>query len=234
MFREEDFLLISGLQHAVFCERQWALIHVEQLWHENRLTVEGRHLHARVHDSHEIEMRPGVVVTRSLRLCSYKLGLIGQADVVEFHDVSLPNADTNSSEPGGIALNGHIGLWRPVPIEYKRGRPKKDGCDEVQLCAQALCLEEMLATRVHQGFLFYGRLKRRRRVIFDDALRMRTIDLAGHLHELMRTGSTPRAQLEKKCGNCSLKELCNPQLGSKRLSVRPYLEQIFVPDKGEP
>ena len=148
MFDEDDLLPISGLQHLVFCERQWALIHIEQFWEENRLTAEGRVLHERVHDT-ATESRPGVVVARGLRLQSRQLGLTGQADVVEFHRIG-------DGDAGGVQLPEREGWWRPFPVEYKRGRPKANACDEVQLCAQALCLEEMFSVAIRSGALFYG------------------------------------------------------------------------------
>lgn len=142
-FLEDDLLPLSGLQHLAFCERQWALIHIEQSWAENRLTAQGRVLHNRAHDGPP-ESRPGLRIARGLRLRSLRLGLSGQADVVEFYPA-----------PDGIALPGETGLWRPFPVEYKRGRPKAGRCDEVQLCAQALCLEEMFARPIPSGALFY-------------------------------------------------------------------------------
>jgi len=142
MYTEDQLLPLSALQHWVFCPRQCGLIHIEQTWDENRLTAQGRQLHERVHEA-EDENRPGVRIVRGLRIHSYRLGLIGQADVVEFHQ-----------SQAGIELTGADGLWQPFPVEYKRGKPKKNGCDEVQLCAQAMCLEEMLEINIDQGALF--------------------------------------------------------------------------------
>jgi len=139
-YTEDDLIPISALQHFVFCERQCALIHIEQAWTENRLTAEGRLLHERVHDQGG-ESRAGVRIERGLPLRSLRLGLVGVADVVEFHPLS----------EGG---------WRPFPVEYKRGKPKRNACDEIQVCAQALCLEEMLGVRIPAGALFYGKTHR--------------------------------------------------------------------------
>ena len=172
MYSDDDLLPLSGLQHLMFCERQWGLIHIEQIWEENRLTAEGRVLHERTHQPGS-DNRPGIRTARGLRLHSLRLGLIGQADVVEFRRAE-----------SGVALPETDGFWRPFPVEYKRGRPKKNACDEVQLCAQALCLEEMFTCQISEGSLFYGEPRRRRPVVFSVALRTRTESLAARMHEL--------------------------------------------------
>jgi CRISPR-associated exonuclease Cas4 len=200
MFSEDDLIPISALQHLAFCERQCALIHVEQLWDENRLTAEGRILHERVHDGGP-ETRGGVHVARGVRLRSLRLGLSGVADVVEFH---------KSEDGTGTALPGFRGLWRPFPVEYKRGKPKHGDCDAVQLCAQAICLEEMLSVSVPEGALFYGQPRRRQAVTFDPALRKETERLASRAHEIIRAGVTPEPVLGKHCKSCSLERLCLP------------------------
>lgn len=209
-------LPLSALQHLLFCERQCALIHLEQVWVENPLTVEGRHLHERA-DSREAESRPGLQVSRSLRLHSFRLGLSGQADLVEFH--RLP-----PGEPGAH-LPGRDGLWRPFPVEYKRGRPKTHRADEVQLCAQALCLEEMLGASVPAGALFYGETRRRKGVAFDAALRDLTADAAARLHLLMAAEATPPPVREPKCDRCSLLEVCLPAAPAR--SAGRYLEEVL-------
>lgn len=213
---ESDLLPISALQHLRFCERQWGLIHLEQQWEENRLTAEGRLLHDRVHEA-GAESRPGIVITRSLPLHSHRLGLTGQADVVEFHRAAP------GSEPPGIDLPGRPGPWRPFPVEYKRGKPKPDGCDEIQLCAQALCLEEMLHTPLPAGALFYGTTRRRTDVPFDPHLRALTEQLAARMHQLWDARVTPPAVYSKKCESCSLYNRCLPRTVSNHLSVRRYL-----------
>lgn len=193
MYSEDDLVPISGLQHLAFCERQWALIHLEQQWEENRLTAEGRQLHERA-DEGEEETREGIRICRGLHLRSLRLGLTGRADVVEFH----PN-------PGGSTKP------RPFPVEYKRGRPKPDHRDDVQLCAQALCLEEMLKVEIESGALFYGTPRRRTNVVFDADLRAETERLAARLHELYVARVTPKARYEKKCDRCSLYSICLPK-----------------------
>jgi CRISPR-associated exonuclease Cas4 len=226
LYLEDDLLPISALQHLQFCERQWALIHLEQQWEENRLTAEGRILHDRVHDA-ATESRPGVVIARGLLLHSLRLGLTGQADVVEFHRL-------DGDPPGAARLPDREGWWRPFPIEYKRGRPKPDSCDEVQLCAQALCLEEMFGVGIENGALFYGKRRRRTEVPFDGALRKHTEELARRMHDLYCARITPPAVYEKKCDNCSLYDRCLPRTTSKRKSVGRYLATFLKTEETEP
>jgi CRISPR-associated exonuclease Cas4 len=214
-YLEEDLLLLSGIQHFAFCRRQWALIHVEQQWQENLLTFNGREMHERADDPFFTEARGTVLITRSLPLVSRVLGLYGVADVVEFR-----------RDEGGIALQGRSGYWRPHPVEYKLGRPKPDDRDAVQLCAQGLCLEEMFGLPVGAGDLFYGRERRRQPVEFDEPLRRRVADLAAAMHEMFDAGTTPPADPTPACKNCSLVELCLPQLKTKR-SVRRYLDDAL-------
>ncbi len=198
VFAEDDLLPLSALQHLLFCERQCALIHIEGLWAENRLTVEGKHLHVRA-DSHTAETRGDLRTVRSLAVRSLRLGLVGRADVVEFHVAA-------DGTPASIA-----------PVEYKRGKPKRDDSDRVQLCAQALCLEEMLGRPVVAGALFYGTTRRRLEVAFDAELRETTEQATARLHVLIASGMTPRAPREPKCDSCSLLQLCLPDVtGSAR------------------
>ncbi len=204
MYPESDLLPLSGLQHLAFGERQCGLIHLELIWEENRLTVEGRHLHERVHEA-EDEVRDGVRIVRGLRLRSLQLGLIGQADVVEF------------------PLDG----GSPVPVEYKRGRKKPDQTDEAQVCAQALCLEEMLETPIPRGFLYYGQPRRRVQVLFDENLRARVATLAARMHELFDAGRTPPAQYNSKCDACSLIEVCMPKISDGKDRARAYIDQLW-------
>lgn len=215
MFTEDDLLPLSGLQHLLFCERQWALIHIEQQWEENRLTQEGRVLHDRVHDA-GTEARADLVVARSLRVRSLRLGLAGETDAVEFRRVRTDSAN-------GVPLEGRAGLWAPFPVEYKRGKPKSNAWDEVQLCAQALCLEEIFGVVIEGGALFYGTTRRRTPVAFDALLRERTEALAKRMHELYAAGATPKAVYEKKCEKCSLMERCMPKMSARRRDVARYL-----------
>lgn len=214
MFSESDLRSISALQHLAFCERQCCLIHVEQAWSENRFTAEGRILHEHVHEQ-ESESRGDTYIVRGLKLRSLEHGLSGVADVVEFHRV----------ENGGIVLTGKRGKWQPFPVEYKRGKPKSDQCDEIQLCAQTLCLEEMLAAHIKSGALYYGSQHRRVDVCFDEQLRKVTKDTAVKLHSLLSSNTTPKAVYGKKCNNCSLLEVCMPQTAKKQGNVAAYIEE---------
>jgi CRISPR-associated exonuclease Cas4 len=229
MYDEADLLPISALQHLAFCQRQWALIHLEGLWAENRLTVEGHHLHDRTHQS-ESESRGDLRIARGLRLRSLRLGLSGIADVVEFRRLpSAPEGQVSppSQGPAGVPLPGVRGLWQPAPVEYKRGKPKLGPYDEIQLCAQALCLEEMLGVAISAGALYYGQPHQRQEVALTVELREQTEKLAARLHELTRIGRTPLATYEKKCESCSLLYLCMPKTTSGRKSVDRYLAGIL-------
>jgi CRISPR-associated exonuclease Cas4 len=212
MYTEDELLPISALQHLSFCERQWGLIHLEGLWDENRLTAEGHILHDRAHEG-DTETRGDVRTARGLRLRSLRLGLVGIADVVEFH----------RAEGAGISLAGVPGLWQPVIVEYKRGKPKIGHEDELQLCAQALCLEEMLKVSIQNSSLFYGQPRRRYDVVFTEQLRGETESLAFRLHELNDAGVTPLAEYSQKCKNCSLLNLCLPKAASGHRDVHGYM-----------
>jgi CRISPR-associated exonuclease Cas4 len=206
-YTEEDLIMISALQHIAFCPRQCALIHIEQLWDENRMTAEGRIMHERVHEQNR-ESRGDVRIEYGLPLRSLRLGLIGKADVVEFHRVSK-------------------GFWQPFPVEYKRGKPKLDHCDMIQLCAQAMCLEEMLTISVPSGAIFYGRTRRRLDVSFDETLRRETEDAAEKASQLIASGITPPPIYEKRCESCSLIGECLPKKIGKKSSVKHYLTRMI-------
>jgi CRISPR-associated exonuclease Cas4 len=221
MFSEDDLLPLSGLQHLAFCERQWALIHLEQQWAENRLTAEGRVRHERVHDE-TTESRGDTRTVRGLRVHSFVLGLVGMCDVVEFKKI-IPSAQ-DSVSASGIKIGSADDHWLPMPVEHKRGKPKPDRCDEVQLCAQALCLEEMLHVAIDAGAIFYGLPRRRLEVVFDESLREETQRIATLMHELYQIGKTPTAAYEKKCRNCSLLELCKPRVTASPAKSRRYLD----------
>jgi len=214
MYSEDDLLPLSGLQHLLFCERQCALIHVEGQWAENRLTAEGKVGHERVHGGGGRSM-PGVRTAFALHLRSLQLGLSGVADVVEFHQPPEQGAP-----------------WRPFPVEHKRGRPKHGDADRVQLCAQAICLEEMLGVGVTAGALFYGQTRRRLDVAFDAALRGATQDAARRFHELVDAGRTPgAAYVPERCDACSLLPLCQPKAAGRGRSVRAYLAEALSPNE---
>lgn len=225
MESDDNLLPLSGLQHLVFCERQAALIHVEQVWRDNPLTLEGTHLHRQVDDeAPRREVRGDVVILRGITLRSSHLGLIGRADVVELHrDAPSQFAAGSGDLPAATTFDGLTGFWRPFPVDYKRGKPKPDRADEVQLCAQALCLEEMLEVRVSEGALFYGKEHRRHRVSFVPALRAAVASAAARFHQIVAQGLTPAAVRQPKCRGCSLIDVCMPKLSTERGAAR-YLE----------
>ncbi len=215
---EDDLLMLSGIQHFFFCERQWALIHIEKQWQENVRTIEGKHIHERADDPFIVETRGDIVISRSVPLSSYKLGLYGIADVIEF-------VKTNSK---GISLKAKDGQWTPIPVEYKRGKPKTDKRDEVQLCAQAICLEEMLNVTIDKGYLFYNTIKRRSEVVLDNELRTLVQNLADRMHLAFEEGKTPKAKFGKHCDLCSMKEICQPKLTSKKKKVKEYIKKVVA------
>ena len=188
MFTEDQLLPLSALQHWLYCPRQCGLIHLEQVWAENKFTAEGQVLHHKAHEGPD-ESKAGVRITRSLPVRSFNLGISGECDIVEFH------AD-----------------GRVVPVEYKRGKPKSHRADELQLCAQAMCLEEMLGVQISSACLFYGENRRRTTVKFDETLRRLVTDTATALHSMIASRQTPLAEYEaRRCDACSLIELCQPK-----------------------
>ncbi|NTW48936.1 MAG: CRISPR-associated protein Cas4 [Chlorobiales bacterium] len=206
MYAESDFVMLSALQHYVYCPRQCALIHLEQIWVESGLTAEGRLMHERA-DSGETSYRTGVRIARSVQLRSSVLGVSGVADVVEWH----------KREDGE----------QPFPVEYKRGKPKKHDADRIQLCAQAMCLEEMTGSNIPAGALFYGQTRHRHDVIFDQALRDKTVRAAEGVHQLFQSSKTPAAEFSPKCEECSLKEQCIPEVTCAGKSAKTYLNKLI-------
>lgn len=223
-YSPEDLLPLSGIQHFLFCRRQWALIHVETQWRDNVLTAEGRLMHARVEDPFFTETRNGVVLARAVPVASYALGLAGVCDVVEF--TPLPPASRAAGE-GGVALPNREGLYRPTPVEYKRGRPKREPMDEAQLCAQAICLEEMLSVEIPRGYLYYGQTRHREEVELTPALRQLVREASAEMHHYFSRGYTPKVRPHKGCRSCSLAELCLPTLQENVLPVSRYIQQAI-------
>jgi len=238
MFSEDDLMPVSALSHLVFCERRAALLFIECIWEDNVFTVEGNQLHEKVHEEEPVESRGDVRIARGLRLRSLRLGLTGIADVIEFHreEVISDKCSVVSEMPenqssftkvtedkSAIELIGVEGLWRPFIVEYKRGRMRHEKSFEVQLCAQALCLEEMLNVSVPAGAVFYGKPRRRLDVNFTQQLRAETESASARLHELFRNGRTPPAVYEKKCESCSLMPLCMPKTLSAHKDVEKYM-----------
>lgn len=224
MYSEDELLMLSGIQHIVFCERQWALIHIEQQWSENVLTIEGHHMHERVDDPYASDNRLAKITWRALPLVSYVLGLYGRADVVEL----LPAKE--SDDDGTISVEGRDGRWCIHPVEYKRGKPKTDDCDSIQLCAQAMCLEEMHQVKLTKGALFYGETRHRLEVDFSMSLRQKVIANSEKMHALYSKGFTPRATYAPKCKSCSLINDCMPQYLFNTLSASEYLNHVLFSD----
>ncbi|QGQ25747.1 CRISPR-associated protein Cas4 [Gimesia benthica] len=225
-FNEDDLVPISALQHLIFCPRQCALIHLERLWADNQWTAEGHLLHKRA-ESGKSTTRDGIRITRDLPLHSLKYGLIGKADIIEWH----PPSDLESQAVKGTLKEvihqyrtRSLADWTILPIEYKRGQPKQNDSDRVQLCAQALCLEEMLHVSISKGLLFYGKKQHRYEVVLDESLRQTTIDTIQQMHDLITSGRTPQAEFGPKCQSCSLYDLCLPQ-SFQQNSVSQWLNQ---------
>lgn len=208
-------LQLSGLQHFAFCRRQWALIHIEDGWKDNYLTIDGELMHERVHDSKNREKRGDVLILRSLSVFSHTLGLSGRCDVVEFH-----------SDEAGIKLFGERGRYRVFPVEYKRGKPKPHNADMLQLCAQAMCMEEMFCCEIKEGALFYGEPKRRTTVEFTEVLRGEVEKNCREMHELFSRGYTPKVKFSKSCKSCSLAETCLPELSAAKPPHSYILEKL--------
>lgn len=211
-YKEEDFLQLSGLQHFKFCRRRWALIHIENQWEENYRTIDGAILHQNAHDTEFLESRGDRFITRGVSIYSAELGVSGQCDVLEYHRGNT-----------GIPIAGKDGLWQPFPVEYKRGKPREDTGDALQLCGQAMCLETMLCCDIPEGALYYGEIRRRERVAFTPELRTQVRQMLEQMHDLYHRGYTPKVKPTKSCNACSMKELCLPKLMKNR-SVSAYLK----------
>ena len=218
MYSEEDYLMLSGIQHFAFCRRQWAIIHIEQQWAENYRTTAGELMHKKAHDAGSFEKRGDLLIVRGLHISSHELGVSGQCDIVEFHQ-----------DETGVEVFGYDGKWNLVPIEYKHGAAKGNNADELQLCAQAICLEEMFQTSIPDGYLYYGENRRRSYVEFTDNLRDEVRKMAKEMHELFRRGYTPNVKPGKQCKACSLENLCVPKL-QKAMKTREYIEQSIKMD----
>ncbi len=225
MYDEDQLLPLSALQHWLFCPRQCGLIHLEQVWAENKFTAEGQTLHKKAHEGDD-ETKAGVRVTRSMSVSSLVLGISGQCDIVEFHPAcgdlksEISDLRDRAAESAPEATEGHFKSQisdlkctrSVVPVEYKRGKPKSHRADEVQLCAQAMCLEEMLGTTISNGCLFYGEKRRRTEIEFNTVLRQLVTDTAAALHEMIDSRITPKAEYEpRRCDACSLIDLCQPK-----------------------
>ena len=207
MSESEEYLMLSGIQHFAYCRRQWALIHIEQQWQENE-----KLFHKVAHDAEAVEKRGDIIITRGLHIKSEVYKVSGICDVVEFHKAQE-----------GITLQKYEGLWKPYPIEYKKGKPKENNADELQLCCQAMCLEEMILCEISSGSLFYGETRRRKNVEFTTELRTQAKKMLEEMQELWRRGYTPQVKPQKGCNACSLKDICVPRLQNS--SVTSYIDE---------
>jgi len=213
-YTSDELLPLSGIQHFLFCRRQWALIHVERQWQENALTAEGRIMHKRVDDPFFTETRKGVITARSVPIASYRLGLSGVCDVVEF-----------TASPDGVKLPNKEGLYLAAPVEYKRGKEKQNHSDEAQLCAQAMCLEEMLSIPIPYGYLYYGETRHRVGIELTAELRTLVKDMSDEMHNYFSRGYTPKVKPFKGCRSCSLADVCLPVLQGKVIPASKYIKQ---------
>ncbi|PXX50775.1 CRISPR-associated Cas4 family exonuclease [Hungatella effluvii] len=218
-YKEEDYLMLSGIQHFAFCRRQWALIHIEQQWQENERTAEGELLHERAHDTWATEKRSDVITSRGLPVQSRTMGISGSCDIVEFHRAEE-----------GVPLYGHRGLFRVYPIEYKRGKPKDIPIDMLQLTAQAMCLEEMLSAEIAEGAIYYGEIRHREKILFTEDLRTQVRKYFQEMHQLFDKQYTPNVKWSKSCNACSLNDICMPKLG-KTPSVKEYVREKIMEEE---
>lgn len=209
---DEDYLMLSGIQHFDFCKRQWALIHIEQQWEENVRTVEGQYLHKKADDSFVREKRGEKLIVRGMPVKSQELRISGICDVVEF-----------IQDNEGVAIHGEEGTYLPHPVEYKRGKPKISDADVLQLAAQALCLEEMLLCRIDHGYLFYNEIKHRTEVQLTEEIKAKVKKVVGEMYDYYERRYTPKVKSGPFCQSCSLQSICMPQIMNKR-SVRSYVE----------
>ena len=217
-YDDDQMLMLSGIQHYMFCLRQWALIHVEQQWADNRLTAEGEVLHKNVDDPSYRQKNGDTITLRGVHIASHALGLYGICDAIEL----LPS----ETKENAITHPKYSGYWRLYPIEYKRGHRKPDEWDAVQLAAQVMCLEEMYEIQIPEAALFYYETRRREVVSINEPLRRLTYELSEAMHKTFDGGITPKAVPQHSCKNCSLFDICSPEL-TKKTTVAYYLKKSF-------
>lgn len=215
LYSEEDYLQLSGIQHFAFCRRQWALAYIELQWEENVRTVEGKLLHEKAHDVTSVEKRGDLLISRGMPIFSREIGISGECDVVEFW-----------RDENGITLFGRQGRYTVVPVEYKRGKPKENDVDILQLTAQAMCLEEMLCCHISYGYLYYGETKHRKKIAFDGEVRLKVKEMFEEMHQYYSRRYTPRVKRSKACNACSLKDICLPALGTSK-SANAYISKML-------
>lgn len=216
---EDNYLLVSGIQHFQFCKRQWALIEIEQQWDENVRTVEGRRIHEKVDQPFLREKRNDLLIIRALPICSHELKVTGVCDVVEFVE-----------DPDGVPIQGSKLKYMPTPVEYKRGKPKSNDSDILQLVTQAMCLEEMLVCSVPIGYLYYHEIRHRQKVEITEDLKQKVRDVLREMHLYYSKRHTPKVRTGPFCKNCSLMDICLPELMKKR-NVSDYIERLIEDEK---
>lgn len=221
MYKEDEFLQLSGIQHFAFCRRQWALAYIEMQWQENVRTVEGKILHENAHDAGIKEKRGDLLIVRAMPIHSREMGVSGECDVVEFHRCE-----------NGISLDGREGNYSVIPVEYKRGKPKEEDADILQVAAQAMCLEEMLYCIIPYGYIYYGETRHRMKVEFTDEIKEKVRSIFDEMHKYYAQQYTPKVKTSKKCNACSLKDICLPVLNKKK-SVSGYIEKILAEEEKE-
>lgn len=212
-YKEEDYLMLSGVQHYYYCKRQWCLIHIEQQWEENQWTAEGQLVHTKVDNPYLKEKRKNIFVSRAIPVSSSSLGFSGTLDVVEF---------TRDDEKG-IEIAGKKGKWIPRVVEFKRGKPKKDSRDIVQLIAQVICLEEKFGINISESYLYYDQTNQKIEIKVNDSLRNEVQCLADEMHELFEKGTTVGVRDCKCDEGCSLRDLCMPNLSKRHQKIDNYL-----------
>ena len=219
MYNEDEFLQLSGIQHFAFCRRQWALAYIVMQWQENVRTVEGKMLHENAHDASLREKRGDLLIVRAMPIHSREMGVSGECDVVEFHKCA-----------NGVSLDGRDGSYAVVPVEYKRGKPKENDVDILQVTAQALCLEEMLCCIIPYGYIYYGETRHRMKVEFTDEIKGKVKSMFTEMHKYYDQQYTPKVKISRKCNACSLKDICLPVLNKKK-SVSGYIEKILAEEE---
>ncbi|OLR65960.1 CRISPR-associated protein Cas4 [Anaerostipes sp. 992a] len=219
LYNEEEFLQLSGIQHFAFCRRQWALAYIEMQWQENVRTVEGKIFHENAHDAGLKEKRGDLLIIRAMPIHSREMGVSGECDVVEFR-----------KSKQGIVLAGREGNYIVTPVEYKRGKPKTNDSDVLQVTAQALCLEEMLFCTIPYGYIYYGETRHRMKVEFTNEIRDKVKSIFAEMHKYYDQQYTPKVKVSKKCNACSLKDICLPVLNKKK-SVSRYIENRLLEEE---
>ena len=214
-YKEDDYLMISGIQHFAFCRRQWALIHLEQQWTENYKTMDGNFMHRQAHNGAFHEKRKDIIISRGMPVFSRIMGVSGICDIVEFH-----------ADESGTLIRTFGGKYTPLPIEYKRGKPKTDDSEILQVAAQALCLEEMLCCTIPYGYIYYGETRHRTKIEFTEEIRVKVRNTFAEMHKYYEQRYTPKVKTSKKCNACSLKDICLPVLNKKK-SVSGYIDRML-------